>query len=110
MNEEVLIDRDYDIFKPTLSNFDPDEIQKLSSERYQDSHDYHHLLESNLAKLVVPKTYRFPEFLSWCTQNYVSLKKTIMSSYGLKILLVIDAKSFVDMISLLQKSDYKTLK
>jgi hypothetical protein len=81
-DEKVLIDRDCEIFEIVMSQFDPYELRKLASNRFMYLHDNLHIWELNLGKFIIPQTYFFPEFVSWCAKNYLSDKRVMVSKNG----------------------------
>jgi hypothetical protein len=100
-NEKTLIDRDCEIFETVLSHFDPYELINLVCDRFRDFHDYLHIWELNLGKFIIPQTYYFPKFVSWCEKNYLSEKRFVVSENG-PIVFYINVDSITKMLYLLE--------
>jgi hypothetical protein len=63
------------------------ELHQLAMQHFRDLIDYYHAWESNLAKFIVPQTYNFPEFIAWCSSNYISSQRSVVSKDGSILLL-----------------------
>jgi hypothetical protein len=90
------------VFDTELS-FDLFEIHQLVFECFRELHEFYHAWEYNLSKYVVPQTYNFPEFVTWCSSNYVPLKMSLISKNGL-VLFVLNAQSISEMLKLVETS------
>jgi hypothetical protein len=64
---------------------------------FRDLVDHYHAWESDLAKFLVPQVYDFPEFVAWCTSNYISSKRTVISKDG-SVLIEVIPKSITEML------------
>jgi hypothetical protein len=107
VEEQDLDDRDEEVFDTALY-FDLFEIHQLATEHFRDLHDFYHAWEYDLAKFIVPQTYNFPEFVSWCSSNYVPLKRSLISKNGL-VLFVLNAQSIFEMLKLVETLESQIL-
>jgi hypothetical protein len=60
-----------------------------------------------LGKFIIPQTYYFPKFVSWCAKNYLSEKRVMVSENG-SIIFYINVESITKMLSLPQNLNSKT--
>jgi hypothetical protein len=79
--EEDLVEKDKDIFYHVLS-FDSFELHQQVNHNFRDLVDDYHTWESDLGKFLVPQVYDFSDFVTWCTSNYISSKRTVISKDG----------------------------
>jgi hypothetical protein len=59
---------------------------------FQDLVEHYYVLESYVTKFVVPKVYHFLEFVVWFSENYIPVKRTIISKVG-SILVELNAQT-----------------
>jgi hypothetical protein len=82
IEEEDLVDKDQYIFDLVLS-FNLFEIHQLAMQNFRDLVNYYHAWESELAKFIVPQTYYFLEFVTWCVSYYNPSQRSLVSRNGL---------------------------
>jgi len=91
IEEEVLVERDKDVFYSVLS-FHSFEIHQLAMQNFRDSVNHYHVWESDLVKCIVPQVYEFPKFVVWCISNYIPSKRVVISKDG-SVLFEINSQS-----------------
>nr|QHR92790.1 hypothetical protein Q903MT_gene6838 [Picea sitchensis] len=77
--------------------------------QFNNLHDVFHAWGSFLARVIVPQTYPFPEFISWFSENYAPSKQAIISKKGV-ILFHLNSESIHQMFRLIMMRDIKPLK
>jgi len=70
VEEKDLTDKDIDIFYLVLF-FNLFELHQLAMQHFRYLVNFYHAWESDLAKFMVPRVYKFPEFVVWCVVDYI---------------------------------------
>lgn len=68
-----------------------------TNQGFQDLVNHYYACEFDLTKFIVPQVYHFLEFVVWCTENYVSSKRAIISTVG-SVLVELNAQTINEMM------------
>ena len=98
--EEFLVDRDRAVYDPLLSKGNVSVIKERLWLYNSQGNDILNACKSFLYYFAIEQTLPFPEFTEWCTSNYSSSERVILSRSTSKILCRIDAKAIHGFLNL----------
>lgn len=96
--EEILADKDINVRDLILPVSDLHRAVKNVLELSAKGPDLMNICQSRLVSAVVPQVPHFPEVVEWCSKNYLSDKRVVMSSDATRVVIKTTPEAITSMV------------